>query len=130
MCTLVPLTVDAGSSNGLDIRDLDPAAQHFCEQGITTTTRKTYQFILPRFTDFCSRYNVLTSFPESESLLCYYASFLATDRLSPQVYLDAIHYMQITMGLPEPQEFSSMPRLCLAFNSLTVSRPWQRSGFQ
>ena len=100
----------------MDLRDLDPAVQHFCEQGIATTTRKTYQSALRRFADFCSRYNVLTPFPVSESLLCYYAAFLATDRLSPQtikVYLAAIRHMQITMGLPEPREFSSMPRLRL-----------------
>jgi len=104
MCTPIPLTLAAGSSNGLDFRDLDPAAQHFCEQGVATTTRKTYQSALHRFADFCSRYNVLTPFPLSETLLCYHAVFLATDRLSPQtvkVYLAAIHYMQITMGLPE-----------------------------
>ena len=41
---------------------------------------------------------------------------LACQQLSPQtvkVYMAAIRHMQITMGLPEPREYSSMPRLCL-----------------
>jgi len=114
MCIPILLTVAAGSSNGLDLRDLDPAVQHFCKQGIATMTRKTYQSALRRFAGFCSRYNVLTPFPVYETLFCYYAAFLATDRLSPQtikVYLAAICHMQIIMGLPEPREFLSMPRL-------------------
>jgi len=116
MCSLVPTAVATGFSNGLDIRDLDSAVQHFCEQGIRTSTRKTYQSVLRRFSEFCSLYNVLTPFPISEALLCYYASFLAIDKLTPQtikVYLSAICHMQITMGLPESRKFSSMLQLCL-----------------
>ena len=95
---------------------MDSTVQYFCEQGIASATRKTYQSALRRFAGFCSSYNVLTPFPVSESLLCYYASYLATDKLSPQtikVYLAAIRHMQITIGLPEPREFLSLPRLRL-----------------
>lgn len=41
---------------------------------------------------------------------------MAGERLAPQTiktYLSAIRYMQITLGLPEPKEFSSLPRLRL-----------------
>ena len=116
MCTLISPAVVTGPSNGLDIRDLDPTVQYFCEQGIATTTRKTYQSAIRRFSEFCSLYNVLTPFPVSEAHLCNYASFLAIQKLSPQtikVYLAAIRHMQITMGLPEPREFSLMPQLWL-----------------
>ena len=61
-------------------------------------------------------YSILTPFPVSESLLCYFATHLACQQLSPQtikVYMAAIRYMQITMGLPEPREYTSMPRLRL-----------------
>lgn len=61
-------------------------------------------------------YNVLTPFPVSGAILCYFATHLACDKLSPQtikVYLSAIRHMQISMGLPEPREFSSMARLKL-----------------
>ena len=116
MCIFVSFTVAARPQNGLDLRTLDPTVQYFCERGIASTTIKTYQSALCRFANFCSNYNVLTPFPVSESLLCYYASYLATDKLSPQtikVYLVAICHVQITMGLPELQGFSSLPRLRL-----------------
>ena len=41
---------------------------------------------------------------------------MASEGLTPQTiktYLAAIRYMQITLGLPEPREFSSLPRLRL-----------------
>ena len=94
-----------GQTNALDIRILDPALHHFCEQGIAPTTNKTYQSALRKFACFCSLYDVLTPFPVSEQLLCYFATYLACQQLSPQtvkVYLAAICHMQITMGLPEP----------------------------
>ena len=80
------------------------------------STRRTYQSALNRFASFCSLYNVLTPFPISESLFCYFSTHLACQKLSPQtikVYLSAIRHMQVTLGLPEPREFSSMPRLRL-----------------
>ena len=95
---------------------LDPAVHHFCEQGIAPNTNKTYQSALHRFAQFCSMYSILTPFPVSESLLCYFATHLPCQQLSPQtvkVYMAAIRYMQITKGLPEPREYSSMPRLRL-----------------
>ena len=95
---------------------LDQEVQFLCEQGIASSTRKTYQSALRRFASFCTLYNVLTPFPVSESLLCYFTAHLTRDKLAPQtikVYLSAIRHMQITMGLPEPREFSSMPRLRL-----------------
>ena len=116
MCSQQPSTVAPGPLDGLDVRSLDLAVQHFCQQGIAASTRKTYQSALNRFANFCSLYNVLTPFPVSESLLCYFSIHLACQQLSPQiikVYLSTIRHMQITLGLPEPREFSSMPRLRL-----------------
>ena len=37
---------------------------------------------------------------------------MASEGLSPQT-MAAIHHMQITLGLPEPRELSSLPRLWL-----------------
>ena len=133
MCTFISSTVAARPQNRLDLRTLDPTDQYFCEQGIASTAGKTYQSALRRFANFCSIYNVLTPFPVSESLLCYYASYLVTDKLSPQtikVYLAAIRYMQITMGLPEPREFSSLPRLRLVQAGIQPLRYLQRFGSQ
>ena len=103
-------------SDGLDLSQLDPTVQFFCEKGIAESTHKTYQSALRRFASFCSLYSIVTPFPVSEPLLCYYASYLATQPLTPQTiktYLSAIRYMQVILGLPEPREFSSLPRLRL-----------------
>jgi len=79
-------------TTGLDITTLDQEVQYLCEQGIASSTRKTYQTALRRFAQFCTLYNVLTPFPVSESLLCYFATHLSRDKLAPQtikVYLGA-----------------------------------------
>ena len=118
-------TVATGHTGGLDIRTLDPALHHFCEQEIVPNTNKTYQSVLCRFAQFCSMYSILTPFPESESLLCYFATHLACQQLSLQtvkVYMATIRYMQITMGLLEPQEYSSMPRLHLGIQRAHASK--------
>ena len=102
----------------MDLTDLDATVRFFSDQGIANSTRKTYQssLALCKFANFCEMYSVLTPFPVSESILCYYASFLASQNFSPQTiktYLAGIRHMQITLGLPEPKEYSSQPRLRL-----------------
>ena len=52
----------------------------------------------------------------SEDILCYFSSYLAAQHISPQsikTYLAGIRHMQVTLGLPEPRSFSSLPRLRL-----------------
>ena len=96
----------------LDIPELDPAVQFFCQKGIAESTHRTYQSALRRFGAFCMHYDILSPIPVSEALLCYFSSAMASEGLSPQTiktYLAAIRYMQITLGLPEPREFSSLP---------------------
>ena len=59
-------------------------------------------------------FNIVSPFPVSESILCYFSAYLASQHLSPQTiktYLAGIRFTQITLGLPEPKEFSSLPRL-------------------
>ena len=104
------------SQPGLDLSQLDGAVQFFCSKEIAPTTHRTYQSGFKRLANFCSLYNILTPFPVSESILCYFTTYLASQKLAPQsikTYLAAIRYMQITLGLPEPKEFSSLPRLRL-----------------
>ncbi len=116
IATSLYFTVAAAPKPGLDITDLDEAVQFYCDQGIADSTRKTYKSALQRFTDFCDLYSIMTPFPVSESILCYYASYLAAQKLSPQTiktYLAGIRHTQITLGLPEPKEYSSLPRLKL-----------------
>ena len=105
-----------------------PGSQHrldiFCSQGIAPSTYKPYQASLKKFSIFCSTYDILSPFPVSESVLCYFAAYLACQHLSPQtvkVYLAVIQYMQITLALPEPKEYSLMPRLRLVQSGIQHS---------
>ena len=69
---------------------------------------------MKRFYSFCSTHNVMDPFPLSEQLLCYFASYLATQDLAPQTiksYLSALRNMQISIGLPDPRDQSSLPML-------------------
>ena len=100
-------------TTGLDLSQLDGTVQFFCAKGIAPSTHHTYQSALRKFSNFCSQYNIVSPFPVSEAISCYYA---ASQKLSPQTiktYLAGIRHMQITLGLPEPKEFSSLPRLRL-----------------
>ena len=57
---------------------------------------------------------MLSPFPVTEKLLCYFASALANDGLAPQTikgYLAAVRSMQISLGLPPPRDQSSLPLL-------------------
>lgn len=95
---------------------MDSAVHYFCTKGIASSTQKTYQSALNRFAQFCTSYSIISPFPVSESILCYFASHLACQKLSPQTiktYLAGIRHTQITLGLPEPRAFSSLPRLRL-----------------
>jgi len=75
--TFIFPTVAAILQNGLVLKTLDPTVQYFCEQGIASTTRKKYQSALHRFAEFCSSYNIITSFPVSELLLLFYYYYYA-----------------------------------------------------
>ena len=53
-------------------------------------------------------------FPLTEQLLCSFAAFLADQQLAPQTvksYLSALRNTQISLGLPDPRDQSSMPVL-------------------
>ena len=61
----------------------------------------------------------------SESMLCYFSTHLACKKLSSQTikaYLSAIRHMQITLGLPEPREFST-PSAGSIWNSADMCKP-------
>lgn len=56
----------------------------------------------------------MNPFPVTEHLLCCFAAFLADQGLAPQTgksYLSAVRSMQISLGLPDPREQSSLPIL-------------------
>ena len=77
-------------------------------EGIAGSRHKTYQSALCRFAVFSL---CLTLFLLSQFLWHYVTSHFCTSH--PRTYLVGIHFMQITLGLTEPREFSSLPRLHL-----------------
>ena len=69
---------------------------------------------MKRFHSFCGVYNIFTPFPVTEQLLCSFAAFLADQGLAPQTvksYLSAVCNSQISLGLPDPRDQSSLPIL-------------------
>lgn len=62
---------------------------------------KTYQAATKQFYSFCTSHNVPDPFPLTEHLLCYFASYLATQDLAPQTiksYLSAISEWSIVFA--------------------------------
>lgn len=100
----------------MDLTDLDGQVHFFCEKGVADSTHRTYTSAIRKFYSFCSLYNIVSPFPVSESILCYFTTYLAGQNLCPQTiktYLAGVRHMQVTLGLPEPRAFSSLPRLKL-----------------
>ena len=91
-----------------------PSVQGYFRQGLAPSTQRRYNAAMRRFHAFCMRYHVDTPFPVSEYLLCCFASNLANEGLAPQTatcYLTAVHNMQLSLGLPDPRDHSSLPTL-------------------
>ena len=115
-CAFFSFKVATGLQHGLNITSLDRAVKYFYSKAIAPSTHKTYQGTLKKLASFCFTYDILSPFTVSESILCYFATYFACYYLSPQtikVYLAAIWYMQITLGLPETKQYSLMLRLHL-----------------
>ena len=80
---------------------------------------------MKQFYSFSVKYNVNSPFPLSEHTLCCFAAYLATEGLAPQSikgYLVALRNMQLSLGLPDPREQSSLPRLKRILAGITWSR--------
>jgi hypothetical protein len=69
---------------------------------------------MKKFTAFCCQYNIMDPFPVTEHLLCCFAAYMADGGLSAQTvkgYLAAVRNTQLSLGLPDPREHSSLPIL-------------------
>ena len=91
-----------------------PSVQRSFQAGLAPSTQRTYAGALRRFHAFCTHINVYDPFPVSELLLCSFAAYLADQGLSPQsikTYLAAVRSVQISLGLPDPRDQSSLPIL-------------------
>ena len=91
-----------------------PSVQNYFSQGLAQSTRRSYDTAMRRFHAFCVRFNMHTPFPVSEYVLCCFAAYLADEGLAPQMvkcYLAAVRSMQLSLGLPDPRDHSSLPML-------------------
>ena len=107
------------------LASLDRVVEGYCALGVAPSTKRAYSSAYKQFNKFCLQYNVTDPFPVSESLLCYFVSFLAQEGLAPnsiKLYLAAVRHFQILMGLPELRAESSLPRLRLVLNGITRAR--------
>ena len=98
----------------MDISSLSESVGFYFQQGLAPSTQKTYQAAHKRFYTFCIMFDISQPFPVSEQTLCCFASYLANEGLAPQSiksYLAAVRSMQISLGLPDPRESSSLPTL-------------------
>ena len=98
-------------------------------RGLANSTHRTYRAGLNRYLSFCHAYNVLTPFPASEVMLCYFVVFLARQGLAPttiRTYLAAIHHAQIARELPEMRQ-GGLPRLQLVQTGIRRERALQAS---
>ena len=94
--------------------DLASSVQGYFRAGLASSTQTTYKAALKRFYNFCTQYAVVSPFPVTEQILCYFSAYLADQGLAPQTgrsYLSAVRSMQISLGLPDPRDHSSMPIL-------------------
>jgi site-specific recombinase XerC len=99
----------------LAIPDLDRLVQFYFDKGLSSASHRTYTTGIKRFTNFCTKYNIHQPYPVTQSLLCYYISYLANEGLaasSIKVYLAALRHKQIALGLPESAH-ATMPKLKL-----------------
>ena len=95
---------------------MDGTVRFYCSQEIAESTQKTYKAALSKFFLFYTSFDILSLFPVSEDILCYFTAYMASQQLTPQTvktYLAGIRHMQIMLGLSEPRAFSSLPRLKL-----------------
>ena len=93
---------------------MEDSVQFYFQQGLVPSTQKAYQAATRRFHNFCMKYNLMNPFPVTEKLLCSLIAFLANEGLAPQTcksYLAAVRNVQLSLGLPDPREQSSLPVL-------------------
>ena len=80
---------------------------------------------MKKFNAFCTKFTVTDPFPVTEHVLCCFAAFMANTGLSPQTvrsYLAAVRNMQLSMGLPDPREQSSLPVLRRVLSGIARAR--------
>ena len=103
-----------GARGGLDLAVLVPSVHRYFQEGLAPSIHRSYESAMKKFYSFCDTYQVANPFPVTKHLLCSFAAYMADQGLSPQTiksYLAGIRNMQLSLGLPDPREQSSLPIL-------------------
>ena len=123
--TLIELLLD---HTGLDLSSLAGSVQRYFEEGLAPNTRRSYDSAMKKFNKFCTQYHIPDPFPVTEHLLCCFAAYMADEGLAPQTgqsYMAAVRNVQLSLGLPDPREKSSLPvlrRVQAGISRLRLSR--------
>ena len=106
----------------MDLVQLESVAASLLENGLASSTRRTYSSGQTSYLSFCSLAR-LAPLPSSENILCLFVAWLASSGLSHatiKVYLAAVRQLHISAGRANPF-LGDMPRLNL------VLRGYRRS---
>ena len=98
----------------LGVASLDRAVQQYFQLGIAHSTHKTHKAAMNQFHVMYATHNITDPFPATEQMLCYFAAFLANKEMAPQsirTYLSVQQNAQISMGYPDPRNWSTLPVL-------------------
>ena len=90
----------------MDVQELDGEARALFVRGLLASSRSTYGAGKRRYLSFCARAN-LDPLPASESTLCRFVAYLASEGLKAQSisgYLAAVRHLSIEAGFaPRPR---------------------------
>ena len=100
----------------LDLGSLAPSVSRYFQNGLVPLIQKSYAAALKNFHQFCTTFNVTTSYtcyqtPSSAASLHTWPIRNWHHRQAPPTYLAAVHNMQISLGLPDPRDSSPFPIL-------------------
>lgn len=92
--------------------DMDSSVQFFYSKATADSLHKTYKSALKKLVTFCSTYSVTTPFPVSEAISVIFLHTCLVKVYQPD-YKSVLGWnkTEISIGLPDPKEFTSMPRL-------------------
>ena len=99
----------------LDFSEMDNLVHYYFEQGLSTSTHKTYKTGIKKFDEFCKKHKIINPLPVDIGLLCYYITYPAQQDLADsttRVYLSALRHHHIAYDILEPH-CTKMPKLKL-----------------
>lgn len=99
----------------MDISQLEADVQRYFEQGLASSTHKTYASGIKKFKEFCVKVNLTPTLPVPQQTLCLFIAYLASTGLAYSTittYLSALRHFQVSMDIPDIQQ-SNLPKFLL-----------------